>query len=873
MKAVSANAIYISNIYSQESGDTNWIEYQAIVTMASSNINIRTIDTSATNLSLLDVSNRVYSGNTIYVTTDGSNVVSGTISSVTSGTIKTQTGTYSVNTSKSNTSSIFRTYRASTTSYGDRGYKLKADGKYFWLVSDSGILYEFALATPGNFNSATATGKSFSAFGYLFSGFDFSPDGRFLFGMSAAYSKTIMRFKLGTPWDISTVSNIYKTINLNSNWSAQTTWNSLKVKPDGTQFFITYAGNIYATPILPAWEISTLQTPGGAGLNPLWTYTLPAGPQANSFTWDWSYDGKTFIWFSWASYISGYIYAATAATPWDIRTIGPAITLTVSNSTYISMYSSNGNYPMGVVLNRDGSVTLLNAPGWGTGHAHFDVDVLTSSNVSITGLSLSAAPTQAWLAPPSINVHSALTSNIISCSTKELDLDISVGGYTGSNATTTSATIGIDGAGVLTVGDTITLNNTTTVTLTGVTETANGLVRQDPGTSIDYIKWNNKSFVTGLTNGFVRMTSDGTVMYVLGYSSTFGEYVLYQYTLSVPFDVSTAVWNNKNYISSTDLDLSNGGARVVSGFDINPNGTSLTLLICTSFGLGGTTTSTGQSVTMNITYIPLSSKNNLDSASNNYTYTYTWSPASVGATAYGLRYNPTGTQLVITNSSNGTTSKQGFHLFNLTTAYNPSTITSVQTTWNSMGSSYGFTTEGTFTPDGLNFLTIGDVANTYTIYANAVASSNVFTRNVTNAGDFTSVAWGVFAANTAPYRIDFPSGSGLTNSVAINSIEISRDGTKLYLLGTTGTIYQFSVRTKSLTKYAVTFTTQAGTPSSVWLPDRSTNLSMSPSASANNLILTSNLISANARTIQYKLQDTYGVSEVSTVRINLKKSQ
>ena len=121
--------------------------------------------------------------------------------------------------------------------------------------------------------------------------------------------------------------------------------------------------------------------------------------------------------------------------------------------------------------------------------------------------------------------------------------------------------------------------------------------------------------------------------------------------------------------------------------------------------------------------------------------------------------------------------------------------------------------------------------------------------------------------------IDFPAGSGLTNAVAINSIEISKDGTKLYLLSQTGTIYQFSVRTKSLTKYAVTFTTQAGTPSSVWLPDRSTNLSMSPSASANNLILTSNLISANARTIQYKLQDTYGVSEVSTVRINLKKSQ
>lgn len=862
MKSYSANGSFVTSIYQQEVGDTNWNEYQVVIKIPKQNeLNIRTIDTSATNLSLLDVSHKLFTGNTLYATSDGANVVSGTIS-VTSGNIKTQNSSVTANaTSSNNTSSPLNSVNnpSNSIAYQGQGHFLHPDGKTLWLVNTNyNSIHEFSISEPNNLNTAVSTGKTYTG-SAGFRQFCFSFDGRFLYGSHGTSSYTISRYELGTPWDISTVNPNTITSKSFSVLPNTNTYNGLFVSNDGTLLLVGYAGTFSALTMVTPWDLVSIAN------QTAWTWNVPN----STYSIDISKDGKTICWGQYVSSSSMDVYIGTMATPFDVRTTGPAIKVTCSSATYVSNFSSS--YLMKPMLHRSGKISLLPTT-YGSGtyrnyHATFDVDVLLSSNVNISTLGLSSAPIQVWTKPPSVNVHAALTSNAISSNPKELELDISVGSYTGTNASVTSATVGIDAGGVLTVGDQVVMNNTTLVTLTGVTETANGLIRQDPGTTVDYIKYNNKTFTAGLTNPRIRISGDGSRLYVAGvFSAT--RWLLYQYTLTTPFDISTAVRTDpKEFVLLSDTTDSSGlgGGATFKDFDMNPDGSSIFFTFSTNDG-----TSTVYTYVRTYT---MPQKHNIHNLVAGAVKTITTSYSST-MTQYWFKYNANGTEAAGLVHYSGSTFYMNRYV--LSTPYDWSTAGALITT--TYGGSAGYlylpATDACWSPDGLNIFHLGNQPTW------PGDDSYIFTKSPSVSNSWTSVDWSnlafAWASVALAQVINFPASSPISDAstYACHSMAISSDGTKLYLAKIDGTLLQFNVRTKSLTKYVITYATQSGVPSSIWLPDRSTKLiTMTPTVSSNTLILTSNSISCNARAIQAKLTENDFTSEVSELRINLNKSQ
>ena len=846
MKAYSANATFISNIYTQEVGDTNWNEYQAVVTGGSNSLNIRSADTTSNNLAVLS-ENRVSSNDTLLLSVDGSNVVSGTCGLVTNGTIKTQTSTVtSAIAARSSTASPLSVTFTTSTPYGKLGYKLKPDGKVFWIAKSDGTMLEFNIGTVGNMNTATTTGKTLPGC----AGFDFSPDGKYIFKMHYTTNYLIERLTLGTPWDISTVMSSATISKSLSGLPASSSFKSLKIQPDGLGVLILYnQGTLYKYDIPTAWDVTSMST--------AYSFTMAYG----GFDLECSPDGKAFYWTTYNTGLITNLYAAVAATAWDPRTLGTAVAVTCSDSSYYVNYTSG--YNSSPLLNLDGTITLLGA--WYTAntpyskHTTYNIDLALSKNIDISSFGLSSAPTAAWLKMPTVTVATnKSTSYPLTWTPVELELDGNVNGYTsGINATTTTAVVGYDGSGILSTGDSVVLNGTTTVTLTGVTETLNGLTRQDPGTANDYIKWSGKTFVTGLTNPKVRFSGDGLKMYVAG-TGSLATPTLYVYTLSTPWDITTATWDNKNYIRMSTL---NGG-YTHKDFDIKPDGSSITVLSANN--------ENSSNVSVRTNYFTMSKNHDLSTLSSTSTLTTAYGGYGTNNYLGPGRWNKNGTQFSFCIYSSTTTDTYYQGYWGCTTPYDMTTAGAFQI-FGTGGLGVGVYYSGwdsVWTPDGLNLLTGGIYNGT-----NGGGDAWVFTRTATTAHLLTSGMFGAkTTANTAT-AINWPAASGITTSSTANSLDISSDGTKLYLALNDGTIYQFNVRLKTLTKYALTFPTQDSAPTTVSLPAASiTTPTMTTAVVSGNIVQTSNSVTTNARAIQFKLTNNPAYSEITKVQLNLRKS-
>jgi len=844
MKAYNANAIFLSNVYEQEVGDTNWNEYQVVVTGGATTLNIRTADTTATNLSILN-DDRVTSTSPLLLSVDGTTVVSGTVGSVTNGTLKTVTSSGSTIVDRSSTSSPLSALYTANTTYHPKGFKLSKDGKTFWSSKTDGTtMLEFTLSTPNNMNTAATTGKALSGT----QGFDFSPDGRYLYrGTGTNYQ--IERLTLATPWDISTVvTTLTQSVTFVSSGTIPSVMQFLKVIPDGTGILTMYAGTFYKVNMSIPWDVTTIPTTAA------WTVSLPNS--ANHC--DCSSDGKVWYWTVHVSTSSVILYSAIAATAWDPRTLGTAVVVTVTDGSFTYVASTSASATMCPLVNNDGTVTLLPTPQSGNSgylkHNTLNVDLAMSRNIDITSFGLGSAPTKAWLTMPNVAVTTANTAARVSSFVKELELDGNVGGYTsGTASTTTSAVVGIDGTGVLATGDTVLLNGANTVTLTNVVEVSNGLTRQNIAGTNDYIKFNNKTFASGVSNGKVKFSRDGSKMYLSGTGSMgLGIYML---TLSTPWDVSTASFKNTDFILASKL---YGSYTTFVDFDIHPDGNSL----CVYF------TSAQSTATMNLDtrYFTMSRKHELNSITFVTNKTYAHSYGSTYNVSYYGRFNRTGTMFLMMVKYDGSSSTEWVYYYAMTTPYDLSTAGTIQTTTASgtgMGTALGYT-DACFTPDGLSYVTVG--------YAGLTTYDGwVFSLTASVANDITSVTQ-VMPNNDAALAVNWPAGSNITTSSAIYGIDFSRDGTKFYVMTSNGTITQFNTRTKTINKYTLTYTTQASAPTSVYLPDRSVPASFTTSVVSGNIVQTSTNVTTNSRALQFKLTNNALNADVSKVQVNLRKS-
>jgi hypothetical protein len=129
----------------------------------------------------------------------------------------------------------------------------------------------------------------------------------------------------------------------------------------------------------------------------------------------------------------------------------------------------------------------------------------------------------------------------------------------------------------------------------------------------------------------------------------------------------------------------------------------------------------------------------------------------------------------------------------------------------------------------------------------------------------------ISTASNATY-VNWPAGS-VTTSTHIRSLDISADGTRLYVITNVGTVHQFNIRLKTLTKYALTFAAQGSAPTSVSLPSSTATPAMTTSVDGTgNIVQTSSSVTTNARSIQFKLTNNPVYSEITKVQLNLRKS-
>lgn len=876
-----ANAVFISTIYSQEVGDTNWNEYQTVITAnnSPSQITIRTSDTTSNTLAVTSGYADLVQGSTIYLSNNGTTLTQGTIGAITSGTVKANNNTKStlVTTwsSSSASNNIFGITHPSASAYAGANF-IKPDGTLLWIRQGDGSIKEWKLTIPWNPASAVNTGKSVVAAGAasIATGgnqfaFCFSHDGKYLYRLiygstTIATNQTlVLRNTLSTPWDISTISNsLVETGRINfvnsGTLSATSENRSMRISKDGTRIviFSHQSGSVKTSVLAKPWSVNSyIQAISG---------TI-ASMSSNFANYEVSEDGKTWYAWAWVSVSRTDLYIGSFSTAWDASTASISKIIPLTGMTG-SSYNDSNTYPPQGFISRDGKYTWLYNGNIGGGFATYNLDALGGDaaktyNIDITGFGQIQAPNTAWLAAPNVYIATAQTSSKILMQPFQIDLD------TITQATTTSAVVGIDGTGRLSAGDTVLLNGTTEVTLTSVVETANGLSERTPLGETGYIRYYNKSLQTVTASiatdqsivsaSKMRFSNNGHYLYIIGDSYASYGPGLYQYYLLTPWDVSTGQLADFCYIGPYILNEGlvgyNNSYQNLTGFDINPNGTSF-------FVAWGQTNAQS-----NIYNYVLSKAHDLTSIST-IQGPYQPAPGISGSVGYlngYWRYNEYGNQVCV--GEYNATNVSHWWYYTLGTAYD-------WTTFNATIN--GLTTSGTlpsidvcFTPSGNNILTLGQ----------GTQHNGYLGMQATNSGangTFLNLTWDT-KITASGNNVQYPSGSGLTPTTPLRSIDISSDGTQLYVMTRTGVVHQFAVRLKTLTKYEITYPTQEAAPTSVWLPGKAIKQTLTPQLdSANNTIVyTSDYTSANARVIQYKLEDVPGGSEVTRVRINLNKSQ
>lgn len=869
MKA-RANAIFISNIYNQDVGDTNWNEYQTIITANNVNeLTIRASDTTANNLSVTSNYSSLSQGSKIYVSNNNTTLVGGIIGAVTAGTVKSNTSNKVVDTTRSAASG--NTIYTVTSPAHSNPMFVKPDGTMLWICGSEGIIREWRLNVPWNPASGVSTGRSLPALNgnsQSKHGFCFSYDGKYLFRCTywSGYGNIgVSRYTLSKPWDITTLSAKFDHRQLNMYTATFTDNRNMRISRDGKTILIFGPNNnstIYRNVLSKAFDITTY-TSG--------TSFAPTGMNGEYANWEVSEDGKT--WWAW-SYASGTVinlYQGSFSTAWNPSTMSVSKTIPLTGFSTQGGTASNIYPPMGFI-SADGKTTWI----WfqsGGGIATYNLetqggDAAMSYNIDISGFGMSAAPTRAWLSQPNVYVALTRTANNLYVYPYQIELD------TDTPATTTQAVVGIDATGVLQAGDKVLLNGTTEVTLTSVTETANGLSFKDPAGTTDYIRYYGKNFQTSLTmtqtdpiyllaNMHMRISNNGMYLYVAidntGASGPYGMGI-YQYILTTPWDISTAKELDFCPIGSyTTVSSSwNGSYPQLSGWDIDPDGKRF-------FIIWGTATAQAKVYQYNLS-IP-HDLNTISSINGPYDY-YGYFTGSTNSRLAGARFNQTGTQIWVKNDYSSAGALP--YYTQVLTLSNPYDITSVAswtaTTFTGASPGGGMSIDGCFTPEGNYFLCLGQ----------SMADSYLTTQPVTGANNSWTNGFVWNAKTTASSNIaDYPAGSITASTVTARGLDISPDGTKLYIITKNGQIFQFATRLKTLNKYVITYPTQASAPTSVFLPDVSVLQTLTPTLDGanNTIVYTGTNVSANGRAVQFELTGAPVDTEVTQVRINLKKSQ
>jgi sugar lactone lactonase YvrE len=625
---------------------------------------------------------------------------------------------YSLSTAWDLSTSSYDSKNIIVGSYDDtpRSVSFKSDGTKMYVSGDeNGTVYQFSLTTAWDISTAAYDSKSFDV-----STQDSNPlsiffrsDGLKMYVLGDG-SDTVYQYTLSVAWDVSTATYDSKSFDISSVHSIQPY--SIFFKSDGLKMY-TLGDNfdeVYQYTLSVAWDVST------ATYDTVY-YELSSTP-INVRSVFFKSDGSSLY---VADISSDNVSQHNLSSSWDISTASfssKILPLSRESATMVSLFFKDDGTKMYTVEYSSRSVSQYSlSTAWNVSTATYDTSFsFKNESDQLVHMSIGSNGTKMYMID---RVSDAILQYTLSSA-----WDVSTASYDSKSYTISEDTspnsmfFKSDGTKMYVIGD----QNNTVYQYTLSTPW-----------DVSTASYDSKSFdVTseGVTPFHMYMNSSGTKMFILQTSN-----VIFQYTLSTPYDVSTASYDSISYDTSSQDSNSRG-------LFFKSDGSKM-------FVLGNTTDSVYQ-----------------------YTVSIAWNLESVAYGGRSFTIDPHDTfPAGLFIKSDGTKLYFAGDLSNTVYQYTLSTPYDVSTALYD-DKSYDMTSEVT-TPSSISFKTDGTKMYVLDLTSNAVYQYTL------------SVAWDVSTASYDSVRIfvwgqdTFPKG-----------IFFKTDGAKMYMVGDNNNeVYQYTL--------------------------------------------------------------------------------
>ena len=356
----------------------------------------------------------------------------------------------------------------------------------------------------------------------------FKPDGTkmYVFGNSTS---DIFQYSLSTAWDLSTAS--YESKSHSANAEVSNGPESVVFKPDGTKMFLlgnsgTYGDDVFRYTLSTAWDVSTASYDS----NTVDVESQETGTRSIALNSDGT---KLFV----LGDSSGEVLVWSMSTAYDLSTAS-------YDSSESLDTSSEDNSPKGMSFSSDG--TKLFILGSQTDKVHkynlttaFDVSTASYSNESFLISSQDTAMRDVALKSDGTKMYTVGYTN-------DKVYQYSTALYTRTLDLSTGSVFEITPTSDIQI-------NLSNPAASGTVSQATLLLDGAAATGYDFsvASYDNKSLDTGSqqTNPLaIQISEDGTKFYVAG--STGDE--MHQYTLTTPYDITTATYENVSFDHSSE---------------------------------------------------------------------------------------------------------------------------------------------------------------------------------------------------------------------------------------------------------------------------------------------------------------------------------
>jgi hypothetical protein len=882
MKATQRDSFWSSDTYLQEVGDDDWATCTSLIEAQYKKVTLEPTSTATSLITSDDVD--IQSGDPLLVkvgevyseiqaegaspNTPGANV------SIVPSLSQAKATPSTVITDLIGQVPQSTTWHGNQNVFSDDGMRVWMLNGFSWAVNTDNTWSQVELSEPFNLNSATSISGSFVAKrGVTYSSWCWANKGRYIFA-TTPITGYIARWTCSTPYDMSTASNEYQMRNATYISTTYNGWINMCWSDDGLRWMMKYynAAFVYGTCTTPFdWNggvtnLGVLSEISIGGVDSEYLNFYEGGVCGVGYEIDNADPAFCFV------------DLIRLTVPCDPTTA--VVTRRTFNTLDYTAYmdvTTNNNGEMRYVADRNLRYVVLFAEfsnlrykAWMT----LKTDVGDSKIIDISTQGLSGVPTEVYVTKaPTLKIATShgTTPRLFN---ERLALWCS---------TTTTATIISSDETLLSVGDTVLLNNTDSVTITGVTSTSGAAAY----TTGKYVQ----SKATGMTQFAViggvptygwgpnfQFSSNGMRLFVLrgSVAQNIADYSagLYVFDLTVPWDISTLSDDPTQFMPSTDL-FSDGGITLYtdifvgnradsfqpSAIHISPDG--LTFNIMAKYGRYYVVITITVTEPWNI-YSPRTSiESRVTSGAVSTSY----------SEPIDMVFGVNGDKAWIVDGYRAYNYGHYFKQYNCSTPHNFASGFTSSGPWYHTTSNL-YSAKFRLNPSGdrlygagsmlgqLGQVSIDDTPDSGYKYLDISSSPNT----IPTTGTWITTA-------TLDNRNAF--------SGQVGDFKFSPDGLRLYLMNTDGIIYQWDFKEGAHTEYNITFETQASAPTSVYFPDESVAPTMTtsdPSPIGNspyaNVTHTGSELSiSGARSINMKLDGGSAIGAVvDTIRVDMKKA-